>query len=113
MAKYVENLWELTWEECLAEYENGQALITIQGYILASRDRKLDPKAGYGMYRGDLVLAWEKNKPVPDRVWESEPDLYARLTGKGCQAETQPGKGDIESLIEEDPFAGHFNWLSA
>lgn len=75
-------IWNYTWEECVGMYEqNRTPLVTWEGYLIGSRDRKLEPKKGYEMYRATLALAFKKGKEIPKRVIESEPELFGRLIG--------------------------------
>lgn len=108
-------IWNYTWEECVGMYEqNRTPLVTWEGYLIGSRDRKLEPKKGYEMYRATLALAFKKGKEIPKRVIESEPELFGRLIGieetpqiPVDAVSAQSEKVDGQSSL----FAEHLSWL--
>lgn len=122
----ISKLWTMTWEECVAKFKQSRTpLLSWEGFIIASQDRKLDPKRGYEMYRNTLTLAYRKGKEIPEHVRLSEPELFARLGGpveppadssgtvEGIQASDEPAEVGHEDLADSQGslFGDHLDWL--
>lgn len=125
-------IWNYTWEECLSMHEEDRApLVSWEGHLIAGRDRKLDPKKGYEIYRSTLVLAFKKGKEIPEKVIESEPELFGRLMEvershaeefsspayRGHEVHPQIPGDSRPAPVEEEVdgqgslFADHLSWL--
>jgi len=105
-------IWNFTWQECVAMHEeNRTPLVTWEGHLIASRDRKLEIKKGYEMYRSTLALAFKHGKEIPGKVVESEPELFGRL----MEVE-EPHPVELSTPTEEvdgqsSLFGEHLSWL--
>jgi hypothetical protein len=76
------NIWVCTWNECLQVYANGGSLVSMEGHLIAGRDRKLEitgETRAREMYLHTLALAFQKGKEIPDHVKESESDFFESL----------------------------------
>jgi len=76
------DIWELTWEECLAVYNKGGSIVSWEGHILAGRDRdleKMGQKQVYSYYLNTLEKAFKAGKEIPEVVQQNEPELFGRL----------------------------------
>lgn len=68
---YAPEIWQYTWEECLQLYRQGKALVSWEGYLIAGRDRKLDPAnkgRAHEMYMHTLEKALQAGEKVPAHV---------------------------------------------
>lgn len=70
--KIIDQLWKMTWDECLEAYRKGATLVTSQGYLLAGRDWKIDDDYSRAtarqMYLDNLRIADKKGREIPDAV---------------------------------------------
>lgn len=86
--KYPDHLWQMSWEEFLAAAEEKHPLVTIEGHLLCSRDRRFEPKTAHGYYLATVKLALKKGLPVPEQVLESNGLLEGEEEPPGQDRET-------------------------
>lgn len=80
--RVIPKIWTLTWKECLVLYGKGTPIVSFEGFLIASRDRKITgetKKKCRELYQSSLALAFRAGKEIPEHVMESEPGLFDRL----------------------------------
>lgn len=136
---FAQDIWQMTWEQCKdAHLNHGWPLVTMEGHLIASRDRKLNDKAGHEMYLSTLALAYKTGREIPEEVLLSEPELFSRLSGKPIVTDelaafdkqeevVDPAEEPIEKVaVQQEPseydhidlpdgglFGGHLDWLGS
>lgn len=102
--EFSRDIWQMTWDQCLeAHQEHGWPLITIEGHLIASRDRKLHMKNGRDMYLATLATAHRVGREIPEAVRLSEPELFGRLTGNPVVADELAAFDAPEAEVQAEP----------
>ena len=76
--------WEISWKMVQNLADSGSrdhAVVTLDGYLIFSRDRKLEPRRSYERYRESLTLALQKGAKVPAEVLEENRALVEKTMG--------------------------------
>ncbi|MFA5652733.1 MAG: hypothetical protein WDA72_01320 [Desulfomonilia bacterium] len=74
--------YNYTWAEILGRSQSDKrdvAIVSSEGYLILSRDRKLDERPARQLYLSSLEWAILKGKPVPAAVLEENAGLVAKL----------------------------------
>ena len=79
------NSWELTLDQIMEMSESVglNSVVTIEGHLLLSRDRKIEsPRRAKEMYQQSLILALQKEKSIPRRVLLANLELVEKVKGE-------------------------------